>query len=469
MIRKLTWLPATAFFLAGTLVAAREWRSTDGSRTVEAEFVGVRGDAVQLRTSGRVTAFPLASLAPEDRQFAQNAQAIADASQKWGPQSFEISLVIEGGWLCRLALAPTKGSPVLFAGEMIFVSASGPTKGQPGDRFENQLLYGAGGRTYHPLKGEPSPIRAFALNAEEATRVWTETVAQSHGDVARQSPPVFEPEIELVTTRGLGISVGKSGLILVEFALAKDAATLVVHHQGEHFPATTVVGDEALGLAVISCKLPLEPARIGSKKSPVPGQDVFALNVDLGTSRKTLSRNPTVTRGIVSRPADGVSGAFRHDAKVTPECVGGFILGQKGDVLGVFFSSHITSRAITARREKAVANPAEPLGRSISTSSLASFLGKLPGISVKLSSGSDDIESASKELLNGVLLVVSTREQKKERPAPVASTTNTSGGATATGWSLSKSGTRHNTKCRYYSVQSACAATDGKPCKICGG
>ena len=472
MIRRLTWLPALALLLADSLVMAREWRSLDGKRTVEADFMGIRGDAVMLRTSGRITAFPLAALAPEERQFAKNAQAIADAAAKWGPQSFEISLVTEGGWVCRLALPPTKGSPILFTGEMVFLVVSDPAKGKPGDRFEKTLLYGAGGRTYHPLKGEPSPVRAFALNPEEATRVWTETVAQSHGDAARQSPPVFEPEIELVTTRGLGVVVGKSGLVLVDAGLVKDATTLVVHHQGEHYPAKRVVVDDVLGLAVLSCKLPLEPARIGSRKPAVPGQDVYALNVELGSTRKTLAKNPTVTRGIVSRPADATTGAFLHDAKVTPESVGGFILGQKGEVLGVFFNPQSTSRAITARREKAVANPVEALGRSISTSFLAGFLDKLPGAGApRTSSGTGDMESDSKELMGGALLVVSTKEVKKAREvaAPKTTTPTSTSGGTATGWSLSKSGTRHNAKCRFYSVQSPCAASDGKPCKVCGG
>lgn len=36
-------------------------------------------------------------------------------------------------------------------------------------------------------------------------------------------------------------------------------------------------------------------------------------------------------------------------------------------------------------------------------------------------------------------------------------------------YSLSKSGIRHNSRCRYFHTGSACSATDGRACKICGG
>lgn len=464
-----------AALVADSLVVAREWRSLDGQRAVQGAFVAVRGDQLVLLSHNRPTSIPMSALAAEDRQFAQSAQAIAEGAVRWGPQSFEISQVMDHGMMCRLALPQTPGSPVLYTGEMFFLVSAGPSKARPGDRLERVLLHAAGGRTYHPLKGDPSPVRAFALSAEEAAQVWTETVAKNQGDSARQSPPVYEPEIELVTTRGVGIIVGKSGLLVVDAGLVKGASTLVVHHGGEHHEATTIMTDEGPGLAVLSCKLALEPPRIGNRKPGVPGQDVYVLNAELGSTRKSISRSPTVTRGIISRPPEEKTGAFQHDAKITPESVGGFILGSRGEVLGIYFNSQSTSRSPEAKREKAISSPADPLGRGISTTFLAGFLDKIPGAgSLKSSAATGVIEETSKELMDGVLLVVSTREVRRVRE-PVASKPAKSspatpaGGASATGWSLSKSGTRHNSKCRFYSAQSPCAATDGKPCKVCGG
>jgi S1-C subfamily serine protease len=465
------WLPVMALFLAATLAAAREWHSAEGKRSFQAAFVRVEGEKVLLQTGAAASAYPLSAFSAEDQQFAKNAQFIADAAAKWGAQSFEISQVVEGGYICRMALAPSsKTAPLLFTGEMFFLVAADAAPGKQGDRYKSQLLYGAGGRTYYPLKGEPSPIRAFALSAEEATKVWTETVALSNGDAAKQSPPVMEPEIEIITTRGMGISVGKGGLVAIDSALAKDATRLVVHRDGEDHPAAVVETDDSLGVAVVSCKLPFEPARIGLRKPIALGQSVFAVSVELNSTKRTLASRPTMTRGIVSRPADTKTGTFQHDATLPRDSLGGFILGEKGDVLGVFFNPLITSRALTAKKELSAPRVAEGLGSSISTQALSVFLDKVPGAGApRTSSGGTDLEKITKELIGCAVFVIATREIKKPREITIAKSSTPAGGGAVTGWSLSKSGTRHNSKCRYYNAAMPCTATDGKPCKTCGG
>jgi hypothetical protein len=41
--------------------------------------------------------------------------------------------------------------------------------------------------------------------------------------------------------------------------------------------------------------------------------------------------------------------------------------------------------------------------------------------------------------------------------------------ASGLSYSLSSTGKRHNSRCRYYGTGRACSATDGVACKICGG
>ncbi len=58
------------------------------------------------------------------------------------------------------------------------------------------------------------------------------------------------------------------------------------------------------------------------------------------------------------------------------------------------------------------------------------------------------------------------------RPSDGSSLTpsNSSSKATAGGsYSLSSTGKRHNSSCRYFGSGRSCGATDGIPCKICGG
>lgn len=471
MKRRMPQLCVLALLTGAALSHAREWRSSDGTRNFEAEFVRVDGVKIVLKSNGSLLPYALSAFSAADQEFARNAQSIADTALKWGPQSFEISHRAEQGWLCRLALGGGgKGAPVLYTGEMFFLVSANPPEGEPGDRFQARLLYGAGGRTFHPLKGAPSPIRAFALSAEEATRVWSETVARSGGDLAKQSPPVLEPDLEIVTLRSLGITVGKSGLVMTDAGITTDAASIVVHLNGDALPATLVQTDDALGVAIVSCKAPCAEARIGARKPPVPGQNVFAVSVEMNARKLGLLTSPMMTRGIVSRPADARTGRFLHDARVPPESPGGFIVGEKGDVLGVFFQSQASARSASAKAA-VPRGEGDGLGGAVSTQTLSALLEKVPGAGApRLGSGGGMIEKAGAELMPWAVLVVATREISKPRKKPAEEMgPTTTPGAAATGWSLSKSGTRHNARCRFYNAAMPCAASDGKPCKTCGG
>ncbi len=464
-----------AFLLVTTTIGrAHEWKSADGKKTFEAAFISVQGTNVKLNASGKPVAFPLSAFAAEDQQFAKNAQAIADAATKWGQQSLELGHFANGGWLGRLAIKKdTKAGPILFTGETIFLATSDAAKHKQGDTITDQLLFAAGGRTYHPLQGAPSPIRAFALDAEHATKAWSDIMAQSGGDVAKQSPPVLEPDIEIITTRGLGVIVGKGGFIAIHAALLKDAKTIAVHHDGKDHPAVAVQLDDKLGLAILTCALALEPARLAAKKPAELGQSIFALSLELSSTKKTIASKPTLTRGIISRITTR-GDDFLHDATLPPESLGGFIVGDKGDVLGLYFQDQTTGKS-TAKKAPAPANDAPGLSASISTGALATLLGKVPGVAtLRGTAGSTEMEQLGKSLQACTVLVITTREVNQPRSIATLKITPKAvplpGAAAGTpGWSLSKAGTRHNAKCRFYKPDAPCQSTDGKPCKVCGG
>ena len=56
-----------------------------------------------------------------------------------------------------------------------------------------------------------------------------------------------------------------------------------------------------------------------------------------------------------------------------------------------------------------------------------------------------------------------------ETPVPGAEAAGTSGASTGLGHSISSTGKRHNSRCRYYGTGKPCGAGDGIACKICGG
>lgn len=471
-----------AAFMGLGVVHAREWKSADGSKTIEAAFVGVQEGKIVLKTAGKTTAFPLTAFAADDQQFAKNAQIIAETAAKLGPQSFEFSHPVEdgSGWICRLALKtdPKAGGPKLFTGEVFFLVTKDVFAHQKGQRLENLPLFGAGGRTYHPLTGNASMVRAFALDVEPATQVWTDVMAASGGDAAKQAPNVLEPDVEIVTKHGFGVVIGRSGLIAIDPEMTKKGfKALVIHHDGKDYAATLFSpkdkdGAEVKtpGFTLVTSPVPLEPARIGTKKPLEVGQPVFAINYEFSPGRKGFSSKPAVTRGIVSR--FGTHRSFQHDARLSAENPGGYVLGEKGDVFGVFFQA--TAGRSGTRKSGSDEPPAvTDLGTCVSTQTLSEVLEKLPGqTDLRSSTTTEDMEANGKALLAATVLVIATTEVAKPRklaPSPAMTTAPAGTAPPPAGWSLSKSGIRHNAKCRYYNAQLPCQPTDGNPCKVCDG
>jgi hypothetical protein len=59
--------------LGATAAYARTWRDVTGKYSIEAEFVGIEGDVVQLkRTDGKVISVPLSKLRVSDRKYAKS-------------------------------------------------------------------------------------------------------------------------------------------------------------------------------------------------------------------------------------------------------------------------------------------------------------------------------------------------------------------------------------------------------------
>lgn len=462
------WLSALA---AG--LPAREWKSADGSRSFEAEFIAAKGDQVMLKTAdSRAAAYPLAAFSKPDQVFAKDAQAIAESSAKDGPRTFQISQIVEGGWLCRMASAEDakKAQPLVFIGEIFYCLTKEPARGSIGQVFEKQPLFAAGGRTLHPLRGEPAAVRAFALTLEEAASAWREVFDASGGDPAKQSPPVMEPEVQIITTLGMGVAVGKAGLVLTDSDLLRDATATMVHIEGKDHPAKMIASDPDLGVTLLSCDLPLEPVRMAARKPLEVGQGVFAVHLEFNTSKKDFLKSPLVTRGIVSRQSKA---AFEHDASLPADSPGGFVIGEKGDVAGVFFRSHIKGASRGAAASKSEPRPS--LAETVKTPAIFAFLAKTPGTAMARSPASDEIEPLGKALRDACVLIISTQEKRIPRAPPKAGPVAKAPGqppatgAAPAGWSLSRSGVRHNSKCQYYNAATPCAATDGRPCKVCGG
>ena len=470
-----------AICMTCSVVFAREWKSADGQKSFPADFVAVQGDKLMLNAAGKPAVFPLTAFSADDQAFAKNAQYIADAATKFGPQHLEFTHPVEdgSGWICRLALQTDPKAPKLFTGETIFLVTADATKHQRGERLENQRLFGAGGRTYHPLQGGSTMVRAFSLDVSHATQVWSDVMAASGGDPAKQVPNILEPDIEIVTKRGIGIVLDKNGLIAIDPVLGTGFKTLVVHHDGKDVPATIfvpkdkagteIVGLGKLGIQLMTCSVPVEPARLAPKRPAAVGQRLTAHSFVLNSTKKDLVQKPIVTGGIVSLFGSGEY-TFQHDARLTPDSPGGFLIGEKGDVIGFFFQPVVSGRPVPSTTKSRASPAVDELGTAVSTQALSAFMEKIPGrFGLKSGSSGSDVTELGESLRSSLVLVVATFETAKPRQLAAAKVPAAPGAVVPTGWSLSKSGLRHNAKCRYFDPAKSCQQTDGNPCKVCGG
>ena len=440
-----------------TGLAAREWRSADGSRSVQAQFHSLQQDRLNLISPDKKPlTLELARLSAEDQAFARAAQQVTEEAAKLVPVTFEIRHVLDEGWLCLAGRQdPPKTGPWIFSGDPFLWLVADPKSGGPGDRMENQRLFPAGLRTLHPASGDPLLIRAYAADAETAAADTLAVMAASGGDATKQAPPVHEPRVEISTVRGLGLAVGKDGRVIVQETLVKDADRIMIHANKNQFSAKVVKRSEKNGFALLSCDTTLEPGRFAARKELELGQPVFAVSFVLGSTRKSLTQ-PIVSKGIISRPAGGSSAEFQHDAAIPPESLGGYIVGEKGDVLGLFFTPLGAEPAKPS--DSGSSAKAAALNAATTTQALADFSASVPDLGPLRPAASAGIERSVESLRSSTVLVTVTRRIITQIKAGA-------GGQ----FSLSSSGVRHNAQCRYFRADKPCGPNDGKPCGICGG
>ena len=453
-------LSLVAFLTAIGLVAARDWHSTDG-RTLPGEFVKLTGETLTVKSAnGHPVTVPLKILRAEDQSYAQAAQALNEGAVKLGPQAFEVALNYGGGSLCRFPLTRMKATdPLMFAGEQFFLVGEAAAA-KKGSQLKDQLLFSAGNRTLHPLQGDAFPVRSFALTADQAL-------------AASSSPPdIYEPMIEQIEVRGLGYPISDSGLILVDSKLLVSINSLVVDLGKDLENATVVANNSDLGIAIIAAKSATTAMRLAPRKPLELGQPVKLLSLKHGEYAKSLE-DAIVTQGTITNlSAPNGPLYFEHNAPRDPDAVGGLVLSDKGDVIGLMTQKNIikrgTSKDGVITREPV---PENLLTTALRTEALMPFLKTVPKVTADRSPTGTDEADLAKTLHKTVVMVRVVRETRRDMsPAAVAAAEAAAAkDPNAMRWSISKSGTRHNSTCENFNPKKLCKSTDGTPCKNCGG
>ncbi len=434
-----------------SFVQGHEWHSADGKRSFEAQFTGLQGDQIILTSGdGKSSKYALNAFSEEDKSFAHQAQKIVEESAQLGPSSYEIQHVLEDGWLCRMGRAgePQDGMK-LFLGDMFFCLTPTPDKGKSEAQFQQQQLFPAGLRIYHPKESDAVTIKVYATSLDVAV---TERLKISN---APDAPPsdVYEPIIEISTIQSLGFCVGKQGLLVVNAALVKNISSLKIHANKDEFPATVVKVSEKYGLALLSCATELDPGHFSARKPLELGQSIFVISMAPKSTKKSLS-DPTLSKGIISKIKKGELLRFDHDATTPTDSLGGCILGEKGDVLGLFFANPVDPDSKEKEAKPTTAG-------CFSTETLSAFLQSIPNMSPLRSPPSSSELAKNIEPLQNNMVLVTAQKKVNKTPKRIAG----AGG----GFSISSAGVRHNGQCRYFRPDKPCGANDGKPCKTCGG
>ena len=445
-----------------SLVAARDWRSTDG-RTLSGEFVKLAGETLTLKAAanGQPLNVPLKVLSTDDQAFAQAAQALNDGAVKLGPQSFEVSQNYSSGSLCRFPLTRMKASdPLMFAGKQFYLVGDSAASAKKGTQLKDQFLFFAGDRTLHPLQGDPFPVPSYALSGELALAA------------ATTPADLYEPTIEQIEIRGLGYPISDSGLILVDSKLLVSINSLVVDLGKDLENATVVATNSDLGIAIISAKSDTTAMRLAPRKPLELGQSVTLLSLKPGEYAKSLE-DAIVTQGTITNlSAPNGPLYFEHNAPRDPDAIGGLVLSDKGDVIGLMMQKNLikrgTSKDGVITREPL---PENLLSTALRTEALMPYLKTVPKVTADRSpSGSDEADLA-KTLHKSIVMVRVVRETRKDMsPASVAAAeAAATKDPNALRWSISKSGTRHNSTCDNFNPKKLCKSTDGAACKNCGG
>lgn len=462
--------PALFLALASfSATQARDWHSSDGARTVQGEFVKISTDQLWIRTAqGQPLQIKLTLLAAEDQAYAKSAQSAVSEGEKLGAATFEVTQTTPVGCLCRLAVKLSNGSS-MFTGEQFLLIGDAPGLPKKGARLDAKTLFFAGQITFHPQVGPPAPMRSFALALDPAAQSLADTLT------GRKAPVVYEPRVEISEKRVLGYAISlaspSEAMFLVESAALEGAKSIDVDLGTEHSPATVVTKDDLLGVSVVACAGSFEPARLAPKKPIALGQTIYAVSYPLNSSKRGLG-DTTITKGIISK-YNGREARFEHDASVDPNAVGGVVLSEKGDVIGIMVSKQQpakTESARTAVEATSAALTPSNLSLCISTQELIPFINSVPRIPVQRSTLNFNLQDTSETLKRSTAIIRITRETIHDvTPPPITGNGITMPPGGTPGWSISKAGIRHNSKCKYFNERYPCQATEGTACKVCGG
>ena len=461
-------MPSCPSLLLGSLLTliavhysfGREWQSSAG-KSLQGSFIKLNGDTLTLKgTNGQPIHFPLNVLKEEDQKYARDAQTFVDAAVKAGAdsiKSFEAGQTCGDGMLCRLALARVKPTdPIMFAGAQIYLYPEPGTSLAKGTKVTDRLIFYTGERSLHPLQGEVIKLQSYATTVDRAMTAMSQPL------------DIYEPKVEIAEVRGLGYPISETGLVLVNAKLLINATDIMIDLGTDLQPGTVIANNSDLGIAIVSCKAAVTAMHLAPRKPLVLGQPIVTLSLNLDPRGAALipavSSNGTITNlNAASNPL-----YFEHDAPRDPKALGGIVLSEKGDVLGIMAELPQIKRGDTNRSPyTADTSNSGPLNLALRTDALMPYLTSLPKVAAdRVATESDSLPGKLNKIVVSLRIGRETFTDMTPKPGVKIAEAD----ADKMRWSIGGVGRiRHNSTCAEFNPKRPCRANAGNPCPKCGG
>lgn len=305
---------------------AREWKSSDGTRTFDGQLVEYRPPNVTVyRKDGQRITFSENLLSAQDRRYCALASRVLSSSYPKIP--YQVIQVLDYGLIC---IELQQGNRY-YSGETLFIWGDFRDTIAENDVFRHDI-YWAGSYSYTNVEGVDRTIRSFTGSLDDAVAIWEYRLAPPDANKRGDRSPKLTKES--LSSSGTGFAVSGAGHIVTNAHVIEGAKSIQVRIGDKMTEAKVIATDTPNDLAILKVTAETTPLRISDTTTPKLGDEITVggfPNPDIqGTSLK-------LTRGVISG-MKGIRDDIRHfqiDAAVQPGNSGGPLLSATGDVVGV--------------------------------------------------------------------------------------------------------------------------------------
>ena len=150
----------------------------------------------------------------------------------------------------------------------------------------------------------------------------------------------FDPFPRRTRSLGSGFVIEKSGHIVTNYHVVKEAEAVTVSFSNDESVRAKVVGiDPTTDLAVLKVNTPprgLTPLRLGRSSSVRVGDEVVAIGNPFGYERSMTAGIVSAIGRVLEAPNElAIDNAIQTDAPINPGNSGGPLLNARGQVIGV--------------------------------------------------------------------------------------------------------------------------------------